>query len=77
VISIYKRRKRQRNELCNVFEIKLAVITEDKAGKSNEEFCKGWMDVDEILTLDVFRRKFAKVNFVKPVETRINVMPRE
>lgn len=54
VISIYKRRKRQRNELCNVFEIKLAVITEDKAGKSNEEFCKGWMDVDEILTLDVF-----------------------
>jgi len=54
VISIYKRRERQRNELCNVFEIKLAVITEDKAGKSNEEFCKGWMDVDEILTLDVF-----------------------
>ena len=54
--------------LSNVLEVKLSVITEQKACKGDEELRKWRVHIDEVRGFDVFSCKASKVHFVEPKE---------
>ena len=56
-----------KHALGNVLEVELAIVSEYKGRQSNEQFRQWWMDIHEVLRLDISRSKLSKVNLIETV----------
>ena len=64
--------RRRWHSLCDVLEIKLAIVTKDKSGQCYQQLGEWWVHIDKVLRFDVFRGKFSEMDLVKaaPVSVR-------
>ena len=51
--------------LCNVLEVKLAVVPKDKCRQCDKQLCEWWVHIHKILRLYISRSKLSKVHFVE------------
>ena len=57
--------ERERDRLCNVLEVEIAVVAKRTARERNEQLRERRMNVHEIGRLDVLGRELAKVDLVE------------
>lgn len=63
--------RRKRHSLCDVLEIKLAIVTKDKSSQCYQQLGEWWVHIDKVLRFDVFRGEFSEMDFVKAVTVRV------
>lgn len=53
------------DSLSNVLEVELSVKTTNESSEGDQKFGQGWVDVDVVLRLYVFRRELSEMDFVE------------
>ena len=65
------------HSLCDVLEIKLAIVTKDKSSQCYQQLGEWWVHIDKVLRFDVFRGKFSEMDLVKAAPVRVRYLSHE